>query len=52
MDDGLLSHQIVFPLFDSLYQGIEIFFVGRVVEYHPMEYFKMIEDKPSSIHQD
>jgi hypothetical protein len=35
VDDGLLSHQIVLPLFDSLYQGIELLVVGRVVEDAP-----------------
>jgi hypothetical protein len=31
VDDGLLSHQRVLPLFDILYQGIEFLVVGRVV---------------------
>jgi hypothetical protein len=50
VNDGLLSHQIVLPLFDSLYQGIELLIVGRVVEHCPMKYFRMIENKPSSLH--
>jgi hypothetical protein len=42
VDDGLLSHQTMFPLFDNLYQGIEILVVDRVVESCPMKYFRMI----------
>jgi hypothetical protein len=41
-DDGLLSHQTMFPLFDNLYQGIELLVVDRVVENCPMKYFRMI----------
>jgi hypothetical protein len=50
VDDGLVSHQIVLPLFDNLYQGIELFVIGRVVEDHPMKYFRMIAGRPSSLH--
>jgi hypothetical protein len=42
VDDGLLSHQIVLPIFDSLYQAIEILFVGRLVEDRPMKYFTTV----------
>jgi hypothetical protein len=52
VDDGLLSHHIMLPLFDILYQGIELLVVGMVVEDHPMKYFKIITKKPSSLHQD
>jgi hypothetical protein len=52
VDDGLLSHHIVLPLFDSLYQGIKFLVIGRVVEDHPMKYFRMIVDKPSSLHHE
>jgi hypothetical protein len=35
-----------------LYEGIEILFIGKVVEKHPMKYFRMIAEGPSSLHQD
>jgi hypothetical protein len=37
------------PLFDSLYQCIEILVVGRVVEDRPMKYFRMIANMSSSL---
>jgi hypothetical protein len=49
VDDGLLSHQIMLPLFDNFYQGIELLVIDRVVEDFPMKYFRMIADKPSSM---
>jgi hypothetical protein len=52
VDDGLLSHQIVLQMFYILYQGIEILVIGRVVEDHPMKYFKMKVHRTSSLHQD
>jgi hypothetical protein len=31
VDDGLLSHEIVLPLFENFYYGIELLFVGKVL---------------------
>jgi hypothetical protein len=43
--------ELVLPLFDSLYQGIELLVVGRLVENHPMKYFIMIADGHSSMYK-
>jgi hypothetical protein len=50
VDDGLLSHQIMLPCFDSLYQGIELLVVGRLIEDHTIKFFIMIADEPSCIY--
>jgi hypothetical protein len=39
----------VLPLFENLYRGIELLFIGRVFENCPMKYFRMIEDEPSML---
>jgi hypothetical protein len=51
VDDVIISHQIVLPIFNILYQGIYILVIGRVLEDHPMKYFTLIAKKPSSLHQ-
>jgi hypothetical protein len=50
VDDGLLAHQIVLPLFDILYQGIQLLVIIRLFEDFPMKYFRMIVDMSSSLH--
>jgi hypothetical protein len=52
VNDDLLTHHIVPPNFDRLYQDIDLFLVGRVVEEIPMKYFIMLEEMSFSLHQD
>ena len=33
MDDRLLTHQVVFPLLDTLNQSIQLFVIGGVVDH-------------------
>lgn len=48
VDDCLLSHQIMFPLLDNLFQEIELLIIVRVVKNHPMKHFVVVVHKPYS----
>jgi hypothetical protein len=42
VDDGIFSHNIVLPLFDNMYQGIDPLVICRVIEDLLMKYFRMV----------
>ena len=45
MYNHLFTHKVVFPLLDTLYQCIQLFFICRIIIYNTIERFRMKIDR-------